>query len=456
MKKILILASDFPPLAGTNVIRVQGFACYLPSHGWDPVVFTQAIEDMAQVDMQQLYALPRDLKVIRIKSPDPFLVWKRKKGVRPKEVLDVDKSNSEKEMTNRGGGGPIVSFISLKDLATRFLKFTFRHTWYCPDAKRPWAYTAAKSIVKYLDKSTTSVLYTSAPSYSCHVAGLYIKKKTDVPWVADFRDLWVARPGRQVPSLIHEYRDRRMERLVVHNADRILIASPFWKEVFLNRYGDEYEEKISYLPSGYDKRFIAPEDKDQVSDKTGRINFLYTGAMYRSESPIPFLHALGRLAKKKPQLLEKIRVKLIGYAGDETEDIKEILKKYSLEQFVEFPGVLPRRLCIQYQSQADVLLLFSSSEHHATISGKTYEYMASGKPIFAMISVGGAQDQILRPTGMAIIVQHEDVDAIEKKLIDILDGDLLSSLCPNWNYIHAFDTENITSKLAMLLDEMVV
>ncbi len=38
MKRVLIVAFDFPPQGGTGAIRMTKFAKYLPEFGWQPVV----------------------------------------------------------------------------------------------------------------------------------------------------------------------------------------------------------------------------------------------------------------------------------------------------------------------------------------------------------------------------------------------------------------------------------
>ncbi len=77
---LLVIASDFPPLAGTNTQRVQSFVRHLPSLGWEPVVVTRDIADLDCIDSSQLSRLRPGLTVIRVKSPDPFRWWARRRG----------------------------------------------------------------------------------------------------------------------------------------------------------------------------------------------------------------------------------------------------------------------------------------------------------------------------------------------------------------------------------------
>ncbi len=42
MKRLLLIARDFPPRGATGVFRVLKFVCYLPEWGWQPIVVTMA------------------------------------------------------------------------------------------------------------------------------------------------------------------------------------------------------------------------------------------------------------------------------------------------------------------------------------------------------------------------------------------------------------------------------
>jgi len=454
-KSVVILASDFPPLAGTNIMRVQGFAKHLCSYGWSPVIFTCSISDLPAVDMRQLDHLPSSLVINRINSPDPFLWMKRRRSLTPCDVSSINVDGVHEDTAYKPvshANTRLREFARFPiSLASACLKSLVRAAWYCPDAMRPWSDRAARSAIKYIKRHHADVLFTSSPAYSCHVSGIKIKASSGIPWVADFRDLWVNRPGRVAKKGLHGLREKRLESDVVKYADKIIIASSFWEDNFASRYGEWIREKIVYLPTGYDKSVIPEPTKEKDNNS---ITFVYTGAMYNTESPSPFLIALGELHDEYPGILDRVKVRLIGYAGDDLPYLQKIVDDLNIGSHVEMPGTLSREQCLSEQANADLLLLFNGPEHFETIRGKTYEYLAHGKPILALVPKGGAQDKLLRDSGIALIADYSDIAAIKAILKDVILNNVHTDLKANWEYIEKFNMESITKSLSSLLDEV--
>jgi spore coat polysaccharide biosynthesis predicted glycosyltransferase SpsG len=68
MRKVLIVAHDFPPHGGGAVMRVLKFVKYLPQFGWAPVVLTVRPEYYRLLDESLLAEVPSDAVVIRTAS----------------------------------------------------------------------------------------------------------------------------------------------------------------------------------------------------------------------------------------------------------------------------------------------------------------------------------------------------------------------------------------------------
>jgi glycosyltransferase involved in cell wall biosynthesis len=314
----------------------------------------------------------------------------------------------------------------------------------------PWGYMAARRAIGLAQQQHFDVLLTSCPSYSSHVAGLLVKKRIGIPWVADFRDLWVDRPYRHVLSHWHRYVDKRLERAVIRGADQIILASPPWKVRFRETYGESLELKMTVITNGFDRE--ETESKSTKASMDNEVVFVYTGAMYGSESPAPFLEVLARLKSYAPHLIDPVRVRLIGYAEDELASLLDIIHRAALQEHVAFLPPQPHSRCLMEQMSADVLLLFSGPQHQETIRGKSFEYMATGKPILALIPEHGVQAELLRKAGTAFIVQHGDVTATERVVRDLITQPQLRSVRPNWDFINSFDRRALTAQLAEVLD----
>ncbi|MFA9460967.1 glycosyltransferase [Thiohalorhabdus sp. Cl-TMA] len=455
-KGLLVIASDFPPLTGTNTQRVQSFVRHLPDFGWNCRVVTQAVEDMGWIDSGELEHIPESVIVDRVPSPDPFAVRRRRLGMRP---LDIHAAEAHRPDPGNGPheGKSARGLIPLgRRVISGLLFMALDYGWYIPDSTRPWADAAVHRARGVIAEEAPDALLTSCPSYSSHVAGLKVKRRTGVPWVVDFRDLWVNRPGRELRTRFHALRDRRLEALVLQEADGVVVASPAWEEELVRRYGDWVRKKMVWVSNGYDPAkdpFSRVPNKGRERRGAGAgIRFVYTGAMDSSVSPAPFLEALGLFKQRSPEAVARFEVRLIGHGESEKDRLAAIVREYGLQEQVAISGPQSHERCLEEQAEADVLLLFSAPCHQHTITGKSFEYMRSGKPVLAMLPETGIQAQLLRSANMAWIFDYRDTDGVQGILGWLARGSGSPRVNPNWEYIRQFDRRALSAKLARLLD----
>jgi glycosyltransferase involved in cell wall biosynthesis len=396
---------------------------------------------MTVIDSAQLALLPGDLRIHRVLDPSPEAWLQRRKAFVPNDLAKAPPRQSQAASRRLDNVALTVLLVAARPFVRKWLS--------TPDVNRLWAAAAAKYIVDLMREGKRDAVVSSSPAYSCHLAGLEVKRHTGIPWVADFTDLWVGRPGSMSSRTGWQARmDARMEAEVVRHADRIIVASPPWKDRLGNRYGPRVFEKIRCVTLGFDSTRLRGVSPPADSDL---ITFVCTGAMYGTESPVPFLDSLGSVLRSSSK--RNVRVRLIGSAGDEGDKIREAIRRNSLEDVVAFMGPQPHAFCMEEQAKADVLVLFNGPAHVETIRGRSYEYMASGKRILAVTPAHGAQAAILRPTRTAVIVDYEDRRGLAAAIEQLVDRATLRP-SPNWDYIRRFDAPNITRQLVEVLDEL--
>ena len=462
MKTVLVIASDFPPLVGTNTQRVQSFIRHLPSFGWTSRVITQAIADLPQIDSRELRGVPSGICVTRVPNPDPFAVRARLLGNGPPDMAaDLSGCAEGRGQACPTGGEKEDANQSLptrwvREVGSSVVKAVLRTFFYIPDPLRLWAERVGTVGVEGELEGLQAVL-SSSPAYSCHLAGLALKRRLGVPWVADFRDLWVGRPYRVAPKYMNALRDRRLEAKVVAECDRIVLASPAWANTFMGRYGDDIQSKLTVITNGYDAEVlddarlrVCPRSPDRTSPR-----FLLTGSMHEGESPVPFIRALGAIRAGDPKLVAGVKVEFVGSSGQVQSTIQREIDANGLTAHFNIISATSNTECIAKQLDADCLLLFLSAAHAETVCGKGFEYMATGRPILACVPTNGVQAEILRQAGTAIIVDHGDVEAITCALRGFLSNG--GNQCePAWTYIKTFERQVLTKKLAAILDEVIV
>jgi glycosyltransferase involved in cell wall biosynthesis len=414
---------------------------------------SQDIDDLPSIDMRDLGRLSADAHVIRVPNPDPFARRARAvKRARKEAAPELQRpDHAQASATSHTVQSPRAKKLWLS-LASSFMKWGLRTFFYHPDALRPWANGVANSATNEIIQGTHAIL-SSSPAYSCHMAGLSLKLKTGLPWVADFRDLWVGRPYRTYHSAWHKWVDEKLEAKVVKHCDCLVLASPAWEQAFVSRYGESIREKITVLTNGYEAEFFEQIRADTPAHQAGH-KFVLTGSMHEAESPLPFLEALRMIRSQDPDALDDVEVTFIGNAGDHLPDLKAAAAHTGIGDRIVFLPPRSNEECIKAQLAADYLIMFSAPGHEDTIRGKSFEYMATGKPILACVPEVGIQADILNNAGNAIVVQHGDTQATAAAILSLLKGKS-AHLQPNWPYIQQFDRAQLSAKLAKLLDRLL-
>jgi glycosyltransferase involved in cell wall biosynthesis len=84
-------------------------------------------------------------------------------------------------------------------------------------------------------------------------------------------------------------------------------------------------------------------------------------------------------------------------------------------------GYLPHAASVELLRSADLLFLpmqkLADGRRAGNVPGKTYEYLASGRPILAAVPPGDARD-LLERAGAAFVCEPDDVAAIERILAE--------------------------------------
>lgn len=447
--QVLFITSDFPPLLGTNTQRIASFTRHLPALGWRSSVITQAIEDLDTIDNNDLKELPTDINILRIKNPDPFAVRRRHLGKRPVHASESSDATPQDPPAQKITNSGLRSLF--RTISSNTLMWIMRWLAYHPDTMGPWARYAAYAALKRDWHQCHHVVVSSSPSYSSHLAGLKIKKATGLPWIADFRDLWVGRPYRPIRSKWHEWINRKLEAEVVAKCDRLIIASPAWQKYFVDHYGDGIEAKLACITNGYEGAVYEKLREASILKPFGR-KFVLTGSMHEAESPLCFLEALALLNKSHPELLVGFEAIFIGNAGNHLSGLQSAAQRTGIGKQIKFFPPRAHGDCVKAQFDADFLLMFSAFGHEDTIRGKSYEYLATGKPLLACIPPQGAQADLLKPAGTALIVPYGDVNATIAALTELLSG-RIDHLQPNWPWIHKFDRANLARQLVDLLND---
>lgn len=416
VKRVLLIAFFFPPRGGGGVQRTVKFVKYLYEFGWQPTILT-APTTIPVRDPSMEAEVPSQTAIVRVRGltlPD-CLPWRFRRWV-THWVLTVDEQVG-------------------------------------------WLPFAVREGSALLGQGGWQALYSTSTPYTDHLVAMRLKRESQLPWVADFRDPWLDNFAAAFATPVHRSFCARLERNIVFAADRVLVISEPMRQQFLRRYPELPPAHVITLPNGFD-----PADFELVKPaaRDSRFTLVYAGSLYGSRTARPFLTALRQLLDDQTIPRDMLCVRFVGSPGYETA---QLVTEWALNDVVELVGYLPHTESIAQQLSADALLLIiaGGANSEAVFTAKIFEYLAAAKPILALIPPGTAADLLTEAFGVEAlagalcIVPPDDPAAIATALVTQItawrEGRLQGS--PDPAVIGRYDRRRQTGELARILDELL-
>ena len=425
MKTLLIITYDFPPsLAGVR--RILKWIRYLPEFGWTCSVLTVKRVRSIHEDPSPLpWLMKMNVPVFRCGSLDPF---------RLAEKFSPGKKGREKEpISNRSGSKTLMNFL--------------RHWIFIPDDRCGWIPFAALKGLGLVRKIKPDAILTTCYPHSTHLVGLFLKRFTGIPWLADFRDAWTQNPVfYKPPTPIHGFLQKHLEKSVARRCDILLTVSEPITDHF-RRLLPRGKGKMHTLTNGYDEEDFASLEPHPAE----KFTLVYTGTLYGNPAPLFFIEALRSLLDEHPAWRDDFDIR---FYGSVEQSLMEKITKSGLEKNVHVEGFRSYGESLRCQVDAGLLLLFIAPGPNAevTVTQKAFEYLRSGRPILAMIPEGACR-KILEDLREKDIVHPTDKEGIKNRLEDLYKKWKAGRLAaPERKGIEIYERRNLTRRLASLLE----
>jgi glycosyltransferase involved in cell wall biosynthesis len=252
-----------------------------------------------------------------------------------------------------------------------------------PDEFRGWVRRAEQAIEDELRSRNfqPQVLLTFGMPMSDHLLGLRLKPKLGVPWIAHFSDPWVDNPFNR-RNVLSNLVNRRLERSVVVGADRLIFTSAETLDLVMRKYPPEWQTKSVVLPHSFD-----PSLYPQRSHDGGGPVLRYLGNFYGHRSPVPLFRALTAILADEPQLLDGVRVELVGQMPRRMRDHRSFRSLPT--GLVRVVDTVPYSQSLTLMVNADLLLLIDGPDDLSVfLPSKLVEYLGAGTPIFGIVPPG--------------------------------------------------------------------
>ncbi len=424
-KRILLISYYFPPMGMGGTQRIAGFARYLPEFGWRPTVLTVK-EVLYHAYDPSLLETVADVEILRTGSLDPLRIaqlatqWRRRAG----------------ETSQRPSMRPGVS-SALARVANWFL---------VPDNKRLWLPFARAALRRLLRREPFDAVLTSGPPHSVHLLGKWLRRKFGLPWIADFRDGWAGGDFQPEPTALHRFLNRRLERDILRHADAVVAVSRGLQQQLKQR---EPLIRAEVIPNGFDPEDFAggqPPESDCFT-------LVHSGTIGNFVDPQLFLQAFKKFIEEGNLSPRQVRVRFVG--ADLHGQLQQRVQNLQLAPWVIVEGYQPHRIAISALQKANLLLyLITGRPHPGFIPGKTFEYLASRRPVLAVAPEIEGVEILKRHT----IVRHVAPDnfdgmvlALKTYYVEFRKGKTPRAQ----SNIEKFSRKSLTSDLCRLLDEVL-
>ena len=222
------------------------------------------------------------------------------------------------------------------------------------------------------------VVSTFGPYAPLVVAYFLKRRRPDVVWVCDFRDLWVKN---------HNYSglwgfcwlEKWLEKKFVRSCDFVTTVS----DALAAQLRADYPGlDVRVISNGFDVEDLARVDLEPAFD-TGEIKrIVYTGSLNPLKQDVtPFFEALAKLSPGQRASLRVI------FVGPNVSRVAELAERIGISNCIEFRASVPRFESLRLQRDAD-RLLFVETQYEAArdgvLTGKLFEYLSSGTRVIGV------------------------------------------------------------------------
>ena len=260
----------------------------------------------------------------------------------------------------------------------------------------PWIYKSLGMFQSKMPLHTFDLVLSSSSPISAHVIARELSLELDIPWCADFRDLWAQNhtknPDTNAGLMSIE------KKLLQQLSGAITVSDGF---AFTLR--GTFSGPIKVIHNSY--KFL-PEFRDVA--KSGRpLSILYTGSIYDGFQDFTIiLQALERINREKV-------IATINFIGPNVDVILSYYRalKLNLPVYVRVNNAIHRSRAHKLQHEADfgLLLNWEDPKVKGWESTKLFEYLGAGLPILATGGSGNdAVLEILSSTGAGVYLQTLD------------------------------------------------
>ncbi len=348
MKKVLILAYDFPPYVSVGGLRPYNWYKYLALYDVIPIVVTR----------QWSNELGGYLDYIADSASKQTIIESETRGtiIRTPYVSNL----ANRIMLKYGEH----KFVIVRRVISAFYEFA---QWIWAIGPKSNLYFEAKN---YLKEHKVDVIIATGDPFILFKYASDLSREFNIPWIADYRDAWSQKKIYQNNFFLQNWTNY-LEKQSLENVLKIVTVSEFVSRQISTKISDK---QILVLPNGYDPEVI---NESQVYNQSADVLMIaYAGTIYDWHPFYSFLRTMNQFMLLHPTA--KLAINFYGI--NRTKELRGLLTKEfnELQSITFFYERISNEQLMFELSKNNLLLLFND---YSVMGTKIYDYLAAKRAI---------------------------------------------------------------------------
>jgi glycosyltransferase involved in cell wall biosynthesis len=305
-----------------------------------------------------------------------------------------------------GHGHPAIASptVARIPLLRNFTRFPDKYSW--------WNFTLAPRLVSLVRARPIDVVMSSSPPHSLHLGVRAARAVQRFRWVAEFRDPWMFPSRRALPGLSAAVQ-RRLERSVLHYADRVIANTPGNRDELLASNPRLDPSRVRVSTNGYDASLYAPASFPGAPGERADLTYvgeIYDGMLERYCAAIAAIHSR-----------DPARVPRLAVYGTIDAAEKQRIASLELGAYIDDRGFVSHEASIKAMKNARALLVLlpAGDRWRTCVPSKLYWYLAARRPIVAIVPEGDASG-LVRELDAGDALVDGDVEQLSRRLENIV------------------------------------
>ncbi|MDM4718315.1 glycosyltransferase [Micromonospora sp. WMMA1363] len=263
-----------------------------------------------------------------------------------------------------------------------------------PDACVNWVVPAVRQFMRTRDGWRPDVIVVTGPPASAYLVAARVARRLDVPWVADYRDLWTVGNdywpyGR---SWWRRGIDHGLERRLLRSAACCVTISEPLAEIMRTTFGIDTKTVMNGIDRQPMPTVDVPGPTWPAGPGSSTLTLAHTGRLNPGKrDPSPLLDAVSLLGP------EARRVTVV-FAGEDNGVARAATERAGVAESVTNLGEVSAEKSWRVQVEADVLVLvmWNDPRDAGTVPGKFFDYLRARRPILMIGHPNGIVADIIR------------------------------------------------------------